>query len=162
MNRTLAVLGIVVLGVFALTRYFPVLDSLENALLDRFVRHQAAKLAPDPQVVIVDIDEESLQGMQDEAGRWPWPRAIYATLLDGLAAQKPRAVVFDIMFSEPDIFRKESDQAFVETVAQYDNVFFPMARDPRYAARAADVAPLLGLIKGPKADPEARITVIPP
>ena len=163
MNRTLALLALAVLAVFGVTRYLPVLDGLENALLDGFVRHQAAKLAPDPGIVIVDIDEKSLEKMQDAAGRFPWPREVYATLVEGLAAQKPRAIVFDLLFSEPDRFRAESDAAFVETVAQYDNIFFPMVRlDSRSDARAADVAPLLGLVRGPNADPEARIAVIPP
>ena len=126
MNRTLALLALAVLAAFGVTRFVPVFDGLDNRLLDGFVRHQAAKLAPDPQIVIVDVDEKSLEKMQEDAGRWPWPRAIYATLIEGLAAQKPRAVVFDIMFSEPDTFRKESDAAFIETVAQYDNIFFPM------------------------------------
>jgi adenylate cyclase len=163
-NRTLALIALAVLALFGAERFaVPVLDPLENRLLDGFVRHQAAKLAPDPDIVIVDIDEKSLEAMQDAAGRFPWPREVYATLVEGLAAQKPRAIVFDMLFSEPDRFRAESDAAFVETVAQYDNIFFPMVRlDSRSEARAADVAALLGLVKGPRADPEARIAVIPP
>src|SRR5580765_1899394 len=156
MNRTLALIALAVLAVFGVTRFVPVLDGFDNRLLDGFVRHQAAKRAPDADVVIVDVDDKSLEKMQTEAGRWPWPRAVYAGLIEGLAAQKPRAVVFDMMFSEPDIYRKESDAALIETVAQHDNIFFPMVRlDSRSDARAADVAPMLGLVKGPKADPEA-------
>jgi adenylate cyclase len=163
MNRTLAALGLAVLAVFGATRFFPVLDGFENRLLDGFVRHQAAKLVPDPQVVIVDIDEKSLELMQGDAGRFPWPREVYASLVEGLAAQKPRAIVFDMLFSEPDRFRPQGDAAFVETVAQYDNVFFPMVRlDSKSDARAADVASLLGLVKGANADPDTRIAVIPP
>ena len=44
MNRTLALIGLAVLVVFGATQFFPVLYSLENRLLDGFVRHQAAKL----------------------------------------------------------------------------------------------------------------------
>lgn len=43
--------------------------------------------------------------MEKEAGRWPWPRVVYADLVEGLAAQKPRALVFDILFTEADRFR---------------------------------------------------------
>jgi adenylate cyclase len=161
-NRTLAVIALAVLAAFGVTRFIPVLDSLENRLLDGFVRHQAAKLTPDPEIVLVDIDENSLLNMK-EAGRFPWPREVYATLIDGLAAQKPRAIVFDIMFSEPDRFRPESDAAFVESAARYDNVFFPMVwLDSKDGERAAEVASMLGLIRGANADPDARIAVIPP
>jgi len=163
MNRTLAIIGLAVLAVFGLEAFFlPVLNPLENRLLDGFVRSQAAALAPDPDIVLVDVDENSLENMKD-AGRFPWPREVYATLIEGLAAQKPRAIVFDIMFSEPDKFRPESDQAFVEAASRYDNIFFPMVRlDSKDGARASDLAPLLGLVKGPNADPDARIAVIPP
>jgi adenylate cyclase len=142
------------------------LSPLEHRLLDVFVRSQAAGLAPDPDIVLVDIDEKSLANMQEVAGRWPWPRAIHAELVDGLEAQKPRAIVFDIMFSEPDRFRPESDQVFVDTVAKYKNIYFPLVRmdpsdDPR-GVPARDLAGLVGLIPGPHSDPNARIALIPP
>ena len=51
--------------------------------------------------------------MEEVAGRFPWPREVYGQLIDGLAPQRPRAIVFDILFSEKDIARPESDQEFV-------------------------------------------------
>ena len=164
MSRTLAIIGLATLAVFGLELYlFPVLSPLENRLLDRFVRNQAAALAPDPEIVLIDVDEKSLVEMQKIAGRFPWPREVYATLIAGLAPQKPRAIVFDILFSEPDKFRPESDAAFVETASSHENIFYPMVWiDSNAGERAAEVAPLLGLVKGLHADPEARIAVIPP
>jgi adenylate cyclase len=139
---------------------------LEHRLLDAIVRWHAARLAPDPHIVIVDIDEKSLARMQEAAGRFPWPRVVYAELLEGLMAQQPRAVVFDIMFSEADKFRPESDRAFVEAALPHRNVFFPMLRlDPRDDAngvRATELAPLVGLVRRPGADPATRIAVVPP
>jgi CHASE2 domain-containing sensor protein/signal transduction histidine kinase len=49
-------------------------------------------------IVIVAIDDASL----DAIGRWPWRRAIHATLVDRIAADKPRALALDIILSEPD------------------------------------------------------------
>jgi adenylate cyclase len=143
------------------------LRPLENRLLDGFTRWHAARLAPDPDVVLVDIDERSLSAMQSEAGRFPWPREVYAELLRGLMPQKPRAVVFDIMFSEPDKFRPQSDQAFAEAAMPYrQSLYFPMllldARDHASGASAAELAPLIGLVRRPGADPQARIAVVPP
>jgi adenylate cyclase len=138
---------------------------LENRLLDAFVKRQAAALAPDPDVVLVSIDEKSLARMEEVAGRFPWPRAVYGTLIDGLAAQRPRAIVFDIMFSEADKVRPESDQAFVEAALRHSNLglYFPMVRlDSPHGARASQLAPLLGLVRGGGANPDARIAVIPP
>jgi len=166
MRRGLAALALAVLGIFAL-EFFVVqsMKPLENRLLDAFVKRQAAALAPDPDVVLVAIDEKSLARMEGIAGRFPWPRAVYATLLDGLAPQRPRAIVFDILFSEADKVQPESDREFVEAALRHSgvNVYYPMVRlDTPHGARASQLAPLLGLVRGSGADPQARLAVIPP
>ncbi|HSM98507.1 MAG TPA: CHASE2 domain-containing protein, partial [Gallionella sp.] len=43
-------------------------SALDNRLSDLFVRQIAQSLSPDPDIVIVDIDEASLAAMQDTAG----------------------------------------------------------------------------------------------
>src|SRR5262249_19863524 len=88
------------------------LAGFENRLSDWFVRVHAAKLAPDPDIVIVDIDERSLAAMQDVAGKFPWPRSVHGELVAGIEAQKPRAIVFDLTFSEKDTLRPDSDRDF--------------------------------------------------
>ena len=142
------------------------LRPLENRLLDSFVRTQAAKLAPDPDIVLVDIDEKSLARMEKEAGRWPWPRVVHAELIEGLAAQKPLAIVFDIAFAEPDIFRKQDDAAFADTVAQHPNTYFPLLELPMRRATdgvlISEIARDLRIEKTAAADPQARAGLIPP
>ncbi len=56
-----AALAVAAIEVFGLH----LLDSLENRLLDVFVRHHATALTPDPDIVLVDIDDSSLARMQD-------------------------------------------------------------------------------------------------
>ena len=164
MSRTLAVLALAaiaaaLLEIFALNLAEP----LENRLLDRFVRAQAAQVAPDPDIVIVSIDEKSLARMEGIAGRFPWPRAVYGTLIDGIAPQKPRAIVFDIAFAESDVHRRESDSEFVKSASRHENIFYPMVRlDSKVGAKASEVAPLLGLVRRPGANPDAIIPVLPP
>jgi adenylate cyclase len=163
-NRALPVLAVLIalLGVLA----FPFMRALENRLLDSYVRTQAAFLAPDPDIVLVDIDEKSLAAMEKEAGRWPWPRAVHADLVEGLAAQKPRAIVFDIMFTEADRFRPQDDAAFGETAAKHPNVYFPLLRLPsggdKNGVLLAELAPDLGLIRSKGARADARAAVVPP
>src|SRR5882672_6492509 len=131
MNRALSWLALGVIGLGALELHgLQVLQPLENRVLDRYVRVQAAKVAPDPDIVLIDIDEKSLAAMEQEAGRWPWPRVVYAELVEGLAAQKPRAIVFDIMFTEADRFRPQEDQAFAAAVSEHRNTYFPLLRLP--------------------------------
>jgi adenylate cyclase len=125
MSRTLQIIAAAVL-VLAGVELFMLhwLRPLENRLLDSFVRSQAARLAPDPDIVMIDIDEKSLAEMEKQeigVGRWPWPRVIHASLVEGLSAQKPRAIVFDISFTEADTFRPRDDAAFAETIARHKN-----------------------------------------
>jgi adenylate cyclase len=73
---------------------------LENLRLRGFDLYQTlkprvAKLKP---VVIVDIDEASLQAM----GQWPWPRTLLAELIDKIQAAGSAAIGFDVIMSEPD------------------------------------------------------------
>jgi adenylate cyclase len=167
MNRALSwlALGVLLLGAAELY-LLHALTPLENRVLDRYVRNQAAKMAPDPDIVLVDIDDKSLAAMRDEAGRWPWPRVVYADLVGGLAAQKPRAIVFDIMFNEKDRDRPQEDEAFAAAVSEHRNTYFPLLRLPaENDARGvplSDIAPLIGVARGKGADPEARAMLVPP
>jgi adenylate cyclase len=53
----------------------------------------------DDRIVIVDIDEKSLE----EVGRWPWSRNVVARMVDQLFDRYRVAVVgFDLVFAEPD------------------------------------------------------------
>ena len=165
-NRSLAWMALAIAAAAALEIFqLRLLAPLENRLLDRFVRAQASRLAPDPDIVLVDIDEKSLAVMEKEAGRWPWPRVVHAELIEGLAAQKPRAIVFDLMFTEHDRFRPQDDAAFAEAARRHTNTYFPLLRLPASGdAKGVRLAELdsLGLIRLKNADPEARVALVPP
>jgi adenylate cyclase len=142
------------------------LEGVENRVSDFFVRQHASGLAPDPDIVIVDIDEPSLARMQDTAGKFPWPRSVYADLVLGIESQKPRAIVFDILFADEDRRDPEFDRAFNRALKGLSNVYLPMARldasgDPN-GVPAAQVADVLGLERSASARLDARIQILPP
>jgi adenylate cyclase len=101
MARRLLVLCLglaVVAGVGALRGVDP--QPLEIARLKVFDLYQqlqprAYREAP---VRVVDIDETSLA----RYGQWPWPRTVLAGLVDRLDRAGTAAIVFDMVFSEPD------------------------------------------------------------
>jgi adenylate cyclase len=104
----------------------------ETRLFDLLISHRMATPKPDPDIVILDIDEASLAAMAAEHGRWPWPNGVFGELVDKLEKQKPRAIVFDILFSDRDTLRPVSDAAFNEAIARSTTTFFPMLRlDPQ-------------------------------
>ncbi len=145
---------------------FRALLSLDNRVSDFFVRKQALSLSPDPDIVIVDIDNDSLAAMVDVAGNWPWPRSVHGELAEGIDKQRPKAIVFDILFSEPDKYRPESDKSFNEVIRETRNVYFSILRldheDDTQGVKLKSMAEPLALQQTPKADPEASAALLLP
>ena len=76
----------------------PLLPTLEKRAYD-FRINLNHRSQPDPRIVIVDIDETSLE----QVGRWPWSRNIVAQLVDNLFDHYHVAVTgFDVLFAEAD------------------------------------------------------------
>lgn len=142
------------------------LQPIENRVGDAMLRWHAATLRADPDIVVIDINNASMERMQAVAGNWPWPRAVHAELIEGLARQKPRAIVFDLLFSERDVYRPDSDHLFNEALEGKSNVYFPMIRlDPSGDAQGplmTQAGPLLGISPSANADMTARVALLPP
>jgi adenylate cyclase len=148
------------------TAGFGLSNWLDNKLLDFNLRSLATRLPPDPDIVLIDIDEPALEAMAPDYGRYPWSRAVFATLLEGLARQKPAAVVFDILFVDPHKDHVADDLLLIDTARRLPNVYFPMVRLP--ATPEADRAgfPLAQLPGAqpaqPQAAPDARAALLLP
>ncbi len=104
---------------------------MRQGAFDMMVRYRLNVPKPDPNIVIVDINEASLSAMSKEYGRWPWPRQVLGEFVEQIEKQHPKAVVFDVLFSDPDVYNADSDAYFDAAIAATDNTFFPMLRlDP--------------------------------
>ncbi len=87
----------------------------------RFHRYaDPAKASKD--FVLVAVDEASLEAF----GRWPWPRDRHGYVVNYLKKAGAKAIVFDILFLEPDENEAEFDEAFAEEVRAAGNVFLPI------------------------------------
>lgn len=142
------------------------LTPLENRLSDAMVARHALNSVPDADIVIVDIDERSLSLMADSVGRWPWPRSLHAELVEGIERQHPKAMVFDILFSDPDLTRPEGDQYFADVIRASANLYFPMLRlsnaDQTKGIPLAQYGAALGIARGPNANPQAKASLVLP
>ena len=103
---------------------------LAQSSFDAMVRARLVVAAPDPRVVIVDIDEASLAKMGREFGRWPWPRDTLATVLDHIEGQQPAAVVWDVVFSDADRLSPGGDAAFNHAASRSAHSHFSVVRLP--------------------------------
>jgi adenylate cyclase len=75
----------------------PILDMVELKTYDLRFLSRGVK-SPSPDIVAAVLDEKSL----DREGRWPWPRAKIARIVDILDRDGAKVIAFDIGFIEPD------------------------------------------------------------
>ncbi|MGQ0751654.1 MAG: CHASE2 domain-containing protein [Betaproteobacteria bacterium] len=100
-------MGLVIVAFFlghTLDHYkVPILERFEAIIYDARLRLTMPRTVDD-RIVILDIDEKSLQEReQGGEGHWPWPRHRIALLLDKLFDKYGIAVVgFDVVFAERD------------------------------------------------------------
>ena len=83
-------------------------------------------------VLVVDVDEESMARLADQLGPWPYRREVYALAVDYLARVGARAVVFDILFSEP----REGDEEFAAALGRTDKVVLAVSALPNPLERS--------------------------
>jgi adenylate cyclase len=97
-----------------------------------FVYDSKAKLfrtekVPPKNIKLILVDDASLKALEGVAGRWPWPRAIWADLLEFLSMGGARAVLFDIMFTERSSQQDSSnDTALADATLASGNVYHSM------------------------------------
>lgn len=95
------------------------LDWLERPLWDWRVRQQAQKGAATDSVCSIMIDQASLDDARDLFGiAWPWPRQVYAYILDFCRRAEAKAVIFDILFTEHSADSVADDDLFGEAIAR--------------------------------------------
>ena len=131
---------------------------------DMVVKNRLLKPAPDPDVVIVDIDEKSLAAMAKDYGRWPWPRQVLGEFLEHLVQQRPAAVVFDILFSDPDVFNPDSDAYLNQALAATDRAFLAYLRLPEKDDALSQLRPEMipGALRTPLAREGATVAAVLP
>jgi adenylate cyclase len=147
----------------------PFNQQLSNASFDWLMQYRPRAYKPDPDIVVLDIDEASLSALAPEYGRWPWPRQVLAEVAAKLEAFRARAVMFDILFADPDVANRDSEQAFDRYVASSRNSFYPAIRlNPKNDAESQITVSMLNFaerdpaIDPSQADGRRTIALLPP
>jgi len=133
-------LPLILLAITSIILATGVTKNADFVLNDKLVKQFAQTLTPDPDIVIIDIDDYSLTQMTPYAGRWVWPRSVHGELIEGLSSIQPKAIAFDILFSEPDIYRPDADTYLNEVLSTQNNVYFAMIE---LASSANDLGQLM-------------------
>ena len=137
---------------------FHIGENMRDRAFDLMVKNRIPALIakPDKDIIIVDINEASLSAMAADYGRWPWPRQVFGEFVENIEAQQPKAIVFDILFSDPDIYNPDSDAYFNDVIAATENTYFPMLRLAPESDHLSETSP--SQIKGLYKAPESTIT----
>lgn len=84
---------------------------------------------PNKDIVILAIDDPSLEALWDKYGEWPIPRNVYADLINYLEQKKPQSIVFDLIFIKSMKSTANADKYFAETINKYPNIYTGMTFD---------------------------------
>ncbi len=140
------------------------LNAAENAIFDRVINWRLVEPRPSGRVVVVEIDECSIEHFRARGeGGWPWSRQRHADLLERLDRSGVRAVGYDVLFADPSQVDPAGD-LMLEAMAAggADRFLFGSTRlHPDYDAgspfTAAQVPGAFAVHAQPKANPQVAL-----
>ena len=84
---------------------------------------------PNKDIVVLAVDDASLESLWDKYGEWPMPRNIYADMINYLEKQKPQQIIFDLMFIKSIRTTGDADKYLADTMNKYTNIYTAMNFD---------------------------------
>jgi len=130
------------------------LTIVELKTLDHRFHRYADSTKAGNDIVLVAVDEASLEAY----GRWPWPRDRHGYVVHYLKQAGVKAVVFDILFLEPDNAAEEFDEVFAEEMKVAGNVYLPFLMQDEHEPSADSTVSPAGLQK-PSPDSLKKATI---
>jgi len=109
----LALVAMAVVAVLGLTGWLP---AVERSTGDLLLRTPSLRLRPEPPIVAILIDDNAIV----QRGALPWPRERLARLVATVDDLGARAVIFDLILSEPA--EATGDLAFADALAEIPHV----------------------------------------
>jgi adenylate cyclase len=122
-----AAAGLAAAALALLLQFVGAFRTLEWKTWDGRLKLTADPRRASPDIVLLAVDQASLDHFEKEQGLgWPWPRQLYAGLLDFLKSGGAKAVFFDITMTEGSTFGVEDDQLLAQAMARSGNVVLPV------------------------------------
>lgn len=140
------------------------LNAAENAIFDRVVNWRPVEPKPSGRVLVVEIDECSIEYFRTRGeGGWPWSRQRHADLLERLDQEGARIVGYDVLLMDPSRQDPGGDES-LEAMAQGGEgrfVFASTRMHPDYDAgamlRASQVPAAFPTVPKPASDPPVAL-----
>ncbi len=127
-NRIKALLvGLVAIAVGLIAGHLEPVRALAMGLVDLQTVLTVSPERAARDIVLIEVDQASLDHFEEESIPWPWPRAIYAPLIDYVTAAGSRAILFDILFNNLSPYGSGVDQQFAEAIEASGKVWLAAA-----------------------------------
>lgn len=95
-------------------------NAIDRSFYDALFRLRAPESQLDSDIVIIAVDQNSIDRIAKEADafRWPWPREYWGHVLQYVQKCGAKAVAIDLLFEEPSGYNRElnDDAKFAETL----------------------------------------------
>ena len=128
-------IGLLVVLLFLFSANSDLMQSLERKAYDLGVR--ATSRIPSDKIAVIAIDDQSIANL----GRWPWPRALQAQMLDILAAGQVKVVGNTVLFFEPQV---DAGLAYITKIgALLQTSALQNSTNPQHQAELAQINTLL-------------------
>jgi len=124
----LLVASIIIASLIGLLSSTPFFKDIEMKMLDYRFQLDPIPAKADTNIVIIAIDDGSLDFFSENGISWPWPRSFYGYAVNYLTEAGARSVIFDMQFYEKDIEREETtadetDSIFAEAIKNNMKVY---------------------------------------
>ncbi|MBN1291817.1 MAG: adenylate/guanylate cyclase domain-containing protein [Candidatus Latescibacteria bacterium] len=129
---------LIISTVFCLMLAFLTYDTVQMfnwKLFDTLMHIRRQTTVKSENVAIVCIDQRSLEYYLENGVSWPWPREFYSRLTNYLSGCGARAIIYDIIFSDPDFERsgeggKIADVDFGDAIRESDRTYLVVQAYP--------------------------------
>lgn len=97
--------AIITMVIVIILAFMGVTNAVEQSgkSLHNFISNQSAS----QDIIVVELDSKSMKSI----GRWPWPRQIYAELINKLSENNASQIAFDIDFSDKSNVKSDTQMA---------------------------------------------------
>lgn len=118
----LILFGLVILVFVNINQWLSWTQALDFSLYDNHLR--VIPTFPDEEILIVEIDEQSLSLLGD----WPWPRSYHGQMIDLLTQADAGVIAYNVVFSNADEF-SDDDQSLARSIKNSGRTIFPLYFD---------------------------------
>ncbi|MFA8342085.1 MAG: CHASE2 domain-containing protein [Rhodothermaceae bacterium] len=99
------------------------LKTLELKTIDNlFAERGEINISDSSDVIILEITDDTYQQLPPSQRSWPWPRSVFARVIENLNEAGVKVIGIDLVMASPDQYDLKNDFLLSATIKKYDNV----------------------------------------